>query len=220
MKNSYPKSLPSLRELQEIQVHDNKELMIDLREKCPDIICEYRRKDSRIQNIMVREKIGEMLMTVQKRLKEYNPKMRLLVVEGYRCPEYQERYFLEQLLNEFNKNSNIDFETILEGAHRFVAMPSVAGHPTGGAIDLTIAYQGREIDMGGEIADFSNPPLIPTYSSVATDEQQKNRILLHDLMVGEGFAPFYGEWWHFSYGDREWAVFYRQAKTLYGTLML
>ena len=34
-------------------------------------------------------------------------------------------------------------------------------------------------------------------------------------MVAEGFAPFDGEWWHFSYGDREWAAFYGLSQTLY-----
>lgn len=37
------------------------------------------------------------------------------------------------------------------------------------------------------------------------DQQKENRFLLQDLMLLVGFAPYYGEWWHFSYGDREWA---------------
>ncbi|MDR3125675.1 MAG: hypothetical protein LBU20_01195 [Candidatus Nomurabacteria bacterium] len=27
-------------------------------------------------------------------------------------------------------------------------------------------------------------------------------------MMSQGFAPYDGEWWHFSYGDREWAAWY------------
>ena len=56
-----------------------------------------------------------------------------------------------------------------------------------------------------------------TYAKGLTDEQIKNRKMLHDLMVEEGFAPFYGEWWHFSYGDREWAAFY-DKETLYAPI--
>jgi D-alanyl-D-alanine dipeptidase len=37
-------------------------------------------------------------------------------------------------------------------------------------------------------------------------------------MVAAGFAPFYGEWWHFSYGDREWAAVYGEPAALYGPL--
>ena len=34
-------------------------------------------------------------------------------------------------------------------------------------------------------------------------EMQMYRLVLHDLMLEAGFAPFYGEWGRFSYGDRE-----------------
>jgi len=45
-----------------------------------------------------------------------------------------------------------------------------------------------------------------------------NRQLLHDLMVKEGFAPFYGEWWHFFLWDREWLLLHH-SKTLYAPLL-
>lgn len=125
----------------------------------------------------------------------------LIVAEGYRHPEEQERLFLQELLVHQN----------IEKAHQFIALPSVAGHPTGGAVDVTLP-----LDMGGSIKDFSQPEKLPTFSACITPCQAKNRKLLHDLMIGEGFAPFYGEWWHFSYGDREWAAFYGYPKTLYG----
>jgi len=96
-----------------------------------------------------------------------------------------------------------------------VASPDVAGHTTGGAIDITIRYRGRELDMGTKIADFNDPELIKTNSARITSRQADNRKLLHDLLVRQGLAPFYGEWWHFSYGDREWACFYKKKKALY-----
>jgi D-alanyl-D-alanine dipeptidase len=37
-------------------------------------------------------------------------------------------------------------------------------------------------------------------------------------MTSVGFAPFDGEWWHFSYGDREWAYFYKKKNALYGQI--
>ena len=69
--------------------------------------------------------------------------------------------------------------------------------------------------IGGEIADFSYLDRLSTYSSVVSLEQTNRRLLLHDLMIAEGFAPFYGEWWHFAYGDREWATFYHLSEALY-----
>ena len=93
--------------------------------------------------------------------------------------------------------------------HNFVAVPDIAGHPTGAAIDATLTtLDGDEVNMGSAIADYSDEDIIKTQADGLTSEQIKNRKLLHDAMVSEGFAPFYGEWWHFSYGDREWAGFY------------
>ena len=34
-------------------------------------------------------------------------------------------------------------------------------------------------------------------------------------MLEQEFAPYDGEWWHFSYGDREWAFYYKKEKALY-----
>lgn len=210
--------IPRLDEFKRIRFNENGEPLIHLREVFPDIHCEYRRKDSEINEVLVRCKIANKLHNVQKRLQGYDKKMNLLVVEGYRSPFYQERYFLKQFLVEYQKDSTKDLDTLTETTHQFVALPSVAGHPTGGAVDLTITYGDIEVDMGGKIADFSIPERLPTYSSLITSLQAKNRSLLHDLMIAEGFAPYYGEWWHFSYGDREWASFYGLSESLYAPI--
>ena len=60
---------------------------------------------------------------------------------------------------------------------------------------------------------------MPTFAQGLTAAQRDLRLLLHDLMLENGFAPFY-ELWHFSYGDREWAAFYSRAKTVYSPLYL
>jgi len=101
-----------------------------------------------------------------------------------------------------------------------VALPSFAGHPTGGAVDVTLAENGRELNMGCAITDFSCQDLLSTFAAGLTDEQKRCRRWLHDLMLTAGFAPFYGEWWHFSYGDREWAAFYSRPQAKYGPLYL
>lgn len=206
--------------LQAIRCQENGEPLVSLVKVVPNIICEYRRKDSDLNQILVRKSVADRLQKVQRRLTLYDARMQLLVVEGYRCPDYQERYYLKQLLTQHKKYPKINFEHLLENAHQLVALPSVAGHPSGGAIDLTIAYEGLEIEMGGEIADFNIPEQLPTYSELVSSAQTERRILLHDLMLAEGFAPFYGEWWHFSYGDREWAAFYDLLETLYSPIHL
>ena len=88
----------------------------------------------------------------------------------------------------------------------------------GGAIDLTITSSQGDLDMGTMIGDFTDSDKIKTFAKNISQAQKENRQLLHDLMLKENFAPFYGEWWHFSYGDKEWAAFYGHQKSLYSIL--
>jgi D-alanyl-D-alanine dipeptidase len=39
-------------------------------------------------------------------------------------------------------------------------------------------------------------------------------------MFAAGFVPFWGEWWHFSYGDREGAAFTGRKAALYDAVSL
>jgi D-alanyl-D-alanine dipeptidase len=208
------KKIATILELQAISQKENGERLVHL-ESSPSIRAEYRRLDSGIQSVLIRESVLHKLQMIQKQLE---PNLELLVVEGYRPLAYQEQYYLKELYAQLKAHPTLTFHSLLEKTHQFVALPSVSGHPSGGAIDLTLTYQGKEVDMGGKIADFKSPELLPTYSPLITKDQLKWRMLLHDLMIKEGFAPFYGEWWHFSYGDPEWAVFYNQLTSLYSPI--
>lgn len=210
---SYP--IASIKQLRSMNAGENNEPLVDLNKLGSEIICDYRRTDSSDTKILVRETVACKLINVQARLSKHHPHMQLIVVEGYRSPKYQETYFLSQLLIQKEKHPKLEFDALLELTNQFVALPSVAGHPTGGAVDLTIGLNHQEVDMGGSIADFSRPERLPTYSTEVTQEQAQYRQLLHDLMCEEKFAPFYGEWWHFSYRDREWAVFYDKPSSIY-----
>jgi zinc D-Ala-D-Ala dipeptidase len=166
-------SMPELSELQAIPSSNHAEHLVNLADISSDILCDYRRDDTNIKAVLVRQAIADKLQRVQKHLTLYDSKMQLLVVEGFRCPYYQEYYYLKQLLLEYKKDPDLEFSSLLEKVHQLVALPSVAGHPTGGAIDLTLAYEGHEIDMDGEIADFSIHERLPTYSSLVTLELSK-----------------------------------------------
>ena len=69
--------------------------------------------------------------------------------------------------------------------------------------------------MGTSIADFSQGEKILTFYPWITPKVRQNRLLLRRLLTKQGFAPFDGEWWHFSYGDREWAKYYEKEEAIY-----
>jgi len=194
------------------------EALVEVQAFDSTIVAEYEKTDMIAytgSTMLVRESVARKLARVNASLEQSG--YRLKVVYGYRHPEVQEKYF-SAIVNELKKASpDLRTEQLEAAAHNFVAVPKVAGHPTGGAVDLTLlSHDNVPLDMGTKIADYAAPELIRTYAPSLTALQSENRKLLLDAMTAEGFAPFYGEWWHFSYGDREWAYFYGHTEALYG----
>jgi D-alanyl-D-alanine dipeptidase len=102
---------------------------------------------------------------------------------------------------------------------RFVAPLAVAPHVAGAAADLTLVDSaGRELDLGTPIdatpeqsegACYFDAPQV---SGLA----QANRDLLARVLRGAGLVNYPTEWWHWSYGDRYWALMTGAPAALYG----
>lgn len=164
-------------------------------------------------HIVVRQTIATLLASANRLVGNLLPDHVLYVSYGYRSLETQKRRFEEELKKSTCSNE-LDR---LEETHMKIASPDVAGHPTGGAVDLTIRNRRTSefLDMGCEISDFSGT-LYPTYAEGLTEVQRRNRAILRYCMVEQGFFPYFGEWWHFGCGEREWAVFYKRPYAPYG----
>lgn len=163
--------------------------------------------------IAVRQTVATLLAHANKHVASLLPGHVLYVNCGYRSLETQKKRFDE----EFEKCLLKDELERIEETHKKIASPDVAGHPTGGAVDLTIRNEGTGefLDMGCEISDFSSS-LYPSFAHGLTKEQQRNRAMLRYCMVEQGFFPYFGEWWHFGCGDREWALYYGRPSAPYG----
>ncbi|OQA99804.1 MAG: D-alanyl-D-alanine dipeptidase [Bacteroidetes bacterium ADurb.Bin217] len=86
----------------------------------------------------------------------------------------------------------------------FLAPPSQTSlHNYGAAVDVTLAYNGSEVDMGtafdyaGEAAYTYIEQELLTYNKI-TREQLYNRTLLRSVMKQQGFIENKYEWWHFG----------------------
>lgn len=167
--------------------------------------------------VMIRKSLKEKLENVDKELKKINKNYQLIVAYGYRALSKQKKYFNEEIKKAEKLFSNKD--ELYEYVHEKIAVPEVAGHPTGGAVDVTIydIENQKELDFGSKIHDFSSDICYTFYKNISDDEKE-NRMLLRRLMLNEGFAPYDGEWWHFSYGDREWAFYYKKGEYLYNVI--
>ena len=156
-------------------------------------------------NFLVRKTVAKKLDLINKKLSRINPKYEIVLLEGYRSPEKQKLMFIAEYerLKSIYKNE----VELLEAVHKLVAEPSGAGHPTGGAVDVAILESGKQFDFGGEYLDFDSPNT-PYFTKRKLSAQQRfNRKLLREVMICEDFIPFNNEWWHFSFGDIEWAYY-------------
>lgn len=168
--------------------------------------------------IFVREVVAQKLKQAQTYLDDLLSDYTLDVVYGYRSWEVQTTSYLKIKEELLKKHPDvISEEDLNEIIHRFIAVPDVAGHPTGGAVDVRILDKsGKELDMGTKAHDFIKESY--TFSPFVSKEVWANRQKLRHVMLSAGFAPFDGEWWHFSYGDREWAAYYGKPNAIYDQL--
>ncbi|GHP13896.1 D-alanyl-D-alanine dipeptidase [Lentilactobacillus fungorum] len=87
-------------------------------------------------------------------------------------------------------------------------------HHTGGAVDLAIVDQtGHLLDFGTPFDDHTEMARTSYFeeklaSGTLTDEETlmlTNRRLLYHLMTNVGFTNYTDEWWHYDYGNQNWA---------------
>lgn len=163
--------------------------------------------------VYVRRSVLRRLEQAALLLAQYDNSLCLEVIYGYRALRIQ-----KQLFEKYKKqlSSQYSGEELIAATHRLVAVPDVAGHPAGAAIDIQITRNGRPLDFGTNIHEFV--PDTFTFSPFVSKKAWDNRQLLRRVMMCVGFAPFDGEWWHFSYGDKEWARYYLRDFAIYNQL--
>jgi zinc D-Ala-D-Ala dipeptidase len=164
----------------------------------------------------VRETVASRLVDVVSNLP---PDYWLLVKESLRPAALQRSNFERRLRNIRADHPDMSESDAIALSSRFIAPPWVAGHPSGGAIDVTLCdSHGRELDLGcpydaDEIA--SGGACFSQFDNLSTHARQ-HRSLMFAALEQAGFVNYPFEWWHWSYGDKYWAVVKQQAHALYG----
>ncbi|HTK84526.1 MAG TPA: M15 family metallopeptidase [Patescibacteria group bacterium] len=92
-----------------------------------------------------------------------------------------------------------------------------SGHQAACAIDLNLCDKdGNEFDMGCKIQDFDERTR--TDSKVISKKAQENRRLLKGTLDKVGLVNYPAEWWHYSYGDHQWAWLVGESTCPYGPI--
>jgi D-alanyl-D-alanine dipeptidase len=150
--------------------------------------------------------------------------VRLLVVAGY-WPMAVQRQRLERAVVEMGRAYPDATEPeVRRLAERRVARPELASHPTGAAVDLTLCTHtgvpllvdpGRPGNPTCAACD-ENLLLDDHDTGPVADPETANRSLLAEALTAMGFVNCPTRWWHWSYGDPQWALTTQASHARYG----
>ena len=101
---------------------------------------------------------------------------------------------------------------------RFIAPPHVAGHPTGGAFDVTLCdLAGNELDLGCcyDEDEYHSAGRCLSFATDLSPSATRHRHYLFAALQAQGFVNYPFEWWHWSYGDKYWAALHGAPHACY-----
>jgi zinc D-Ala-D-Ala dipeptidase len=156
------------------------------------------------------------LFLAEEYLRQLNPQVTFKVTDALRPIELQRQYF-EKIRDEFQHKEGLQGEALYDRVTQVIADPDLCPpHTTGGAIDLTLIdiSSQQELDMGTKIDELEDERIYMFHPNLSTSTK-KNRILLYTVLSEAGFIDWPGEWWHYSYGDQQWALVTGQAYAIY-----
>jgi D-alanyl-D-alanine dipeptidase len=147
------------------------------------------------------------------------PGLLLRVVEGHRSAADQQAIITSYAAELCRLHPGIAADELRRLTSRFVAPLDVAPHVAGAAVDLTL------VDVCGDALDLGTPiDATPEESDggcwfaaegIGADARA-HRDLLARVLGGAGLVNYPTEWWHWSYGDRYWALATGAPAALYG----
>lgn len=151
----------------------------------------------------------------------YEAGFRLTILDGWRPPKVQQSLY-HDLYSSIQQK--LPQESEHEWHHQtqfFVSWPSEdklcpSPHLTGGAVDVTLSdMAGNRLDMGSTFDDPTPKAYVDAYETIPGDIREHRRIL-YQAMHQAGFTSLPTEWWHFDYGNQNWAFFNGQTKAKFG----
>ncbi|MEU7368642.1 M15 family metallopeptidase [Streptomyces hygroscopicus] len=199
-----------------VPVQECGERLVDVRRDSRLLVDERKWQDSAGAFAHVREGVLDRLLRAQALLPGG---MRLLFVEGYRPPSLQRRYFDEYASQLRTDNPGWSVAQVRAAASRYVSPPEIAPHSAGAAVDVTLADDdGREVDMGTRMNATPEESADACYTQAEniSGAARSHRDVLGAALAAAGLVNYPTEWWHWSYGDRYWALLTGAETAHYG----
>jgi D-alanyl-D-alanine dipeptidase len=143
----------------------------------------------------------------------------LRVVEGHRSAAAQQAIISAYTAEVCAARPGLSEADLTTLTSRYVAPLDVAPHLAGAAVDLTLVDAcGDELDLGTPIdatPEQSDGRCYFAAAGIGADARA-HRELLARVLGDAGLVNYSTEWWHWSHGDRYWALVTGADHALYG----
>ena len=147
------------------------------------------------------------------------PGIGLRVVEGHRTVADQRAIIAAYSAEVCAAHPGVSGRDLDVLTSRFVAPLDVAPHVAGAAVDLTLVDAcGEELDLGTPIdatPEQSDGRCYFAAAGIGADARA-HRDLLARVLGEQGLVNYPTEWWHWSHGDRYWALVTGAPAAIYG----
>jgi zinc D-Ala-D-Ala dipeptidase len=209
--------------VKQVPVEENHEPLVDFLTEFPELSFDLDRHHVQKLSKSIsygRREVGNKLLAAQTHLPVG---IKLLVKECYRPMWVQKESWDDYYAQVRGKFPEWSEDEVYNECSKLNAPLDVAPHTTGGAVDLTLIDQnGVWLEMGTE---FNASPL-ESKQATYTDSKDisalsnANRKMLVTVMTKVGFVNYPTEWWHWSYGDKYWALKNKQPFAIYQSVEL
>ena len=182
-----------------VPVRDCGETLVDVRASAPLLVVS--------PSTYLRYGVVERLVTAQSLLPRT---IRLLIVDGYRPATLHCRHVTCALEEAQLVCPDLPAADVDRLTGRCTTPPSVAPHPTGGAVDLTLSNE--------HVIEAPDAVLPTCCAGIVPPPADTTRQLLTSALTAVGMVNYPTRWWHWSYGDRFWAFSTQARYSRYGPL--
>lgn len=165
----------------------------------------------------VRKTIADKLKKINQQL--YKSGLGLFVRDTWRSSEKQKKSWDKEINRLKKLHPNKSAKDIEKMASVFVFPPGLSPHATGASVDVQIfdLNTGKVVDFG--LKGFRDELCYTDHPDIK-GKARKHRQLLKKHFEEEDFSNYLLEYWHFSYGNAEWAAYKNKESAFYGAISL
>jgi len=200
-----------------INIKECHEPLVDLEKYCPGVIIDlvrWRRKKEK--TVYLRRSVAKMI----NKAKSFLPKGTTFIIGDAWRPQYVQQKIQQRFIGWFSyKNPTWSRKRVIKEIEKYVAPATgkfASGHMTGGAVDIRLIKNGRRVPMKSNKLTYQENAL--SVQPKLLKYLQKNREIMFKALLKSGLSNYPKEYWHWSYGDIQWAQRNKKKIAIYGVI--